>query len=341
MTWSRTRRATGLRTSPPRASCSTTPGATFSSGGDRGLPGSGASVAECGREYALLGSVPPDGSGACNSAEFLAANVDALAEAGADIVSRAALGNLAAGDRQRLVETRLAALSGTPEWATAEQTTPGGATVYLAGSIRDGAREGESGRRGFEFDVRTVMLGVEGMPGRAVLAGAALGLSTGSLVLDDGRGKSVLDAVFGSVYGRIDGRDVDGRGFYVGAAAGTSRDRHELGRPTGFSPYPSASARPDGTTRSFLVSGGYDFRRGNTVFGPVFGARWSRSSVDAYVEDAGPIALSVAKQDLHQAHRLRRGRIERRSAAGSTADVLPLRANRRRARDERRRRPVR
>ena len=257
------------------------------------------------------------------AADFLAANVDALAEAGADIVSRAALGNLAAGDRQRLVETRLAALPGTPDWATAERTTPGGGTVYLAGSIRDGAREGESGRRGFEFDVRTVMLGVEGMPGRAVLAGAALGQSTGSLVLDDDRGESVLDAVFGSVYGRIDGRDVDGRGFYVGAAASASRDRHELGRPTGFSPYPSASARPDGTTRSFLVSGGYDFPRGNTVFGPVFGARWSRSSVDAYVEDAGPIALSVAKQDLTRRIVFAGGRIERRSAAGSTADALP------------------
>ncbi len=259
------------------------------------------------------------------AAEFLAANVDALAEAGADIVSRAALGNLAAGDRQRLVETRLAALSGTPDWAaaTAERTTPGGWTVYLAGSIRDGAREGESSRRGFEFNVRTVMLGVEGMPGRAVLAGAALGQSTGSLVLDGDRGESDLDAVFGSVYGRIDGRDVDGRGFYVGAAAGASRDRHELGRPTGFSPYPSASASPDGTTRSLLVSGGYDFPRGNTVFGPVFGARWSRSSVDAYVEDAGPIALSVAKQDLATRIVFAGGRIERRSVTGSTVNALP------------------
>ena len=259
------------------------------------------------------------------AADFLAANVDALAEAGADIVSRASLGNLAAGDRQRLLESRIVAPSGSPDLTTttAERTTPGGVTVYLAGSFRDGAREGESDRRGFDFDVRTVMLGVERTLGPAVLAGGALGQSTGNLVLNGDRGESNLDAVFGSVYGRIDGRDVDGRGFYVGAAAGAARDRHELGRPTGFSPYPSASASPDGTTRSFLVSGGYDFALGNALLGPVLGVRWSRSSVDAYAEDAGPIALSVAKQDLTSRIVFAGGHIEHRSALGGTAEALP------------------
>ena len=256
------------------------------------------------------------------AAEFLAANVDVLAEGGADIVSRARLGSLAASAQQRLVESRLSASSVQDATRSAEHTTSNGTTVYLTASYREGAREGAIRQRGFDFSANTFMLGVERALGRAGLAGAALGRSTGSLSLDDDRGESDFEGTFVNLYGLFDLRNADGRGAYVGVAGGTSQDRHDLTRPTGFSPYPTASADPDGTTMTFLVTGGYDFRSGEMVYGPVLGGRWARSTVDSYTEDAGPIALTVTEQDFTSQVAIVGGRFERRPTTDS-AQALP------------------
>ena len=79
---------------------------------------------------------------------------------------------------------------------------------------------------------------------------------------------------------------------------GYSSDNFDFSRPTYFSPRPTASADVDGYTWFGLLNGGYDFKVGNAVFGPMIGGRISQSRLDPYTEDAGPVAISVRKATI-------------------------------------------
>ena len=257
------------------------------------------------------------------SAEFLAANIRLMSEAGADTVSRGTLGVWAARAQQRLIESRLVPAPGPTAATTTDETASGGTTAYLAASFGSGDREAGDRHRGFDYGVDTVMLGIEREIGPAGLVGAAFGQSTGNLSLEGGGGGgSDVRSVFAGVYGLLDQRNGDGEGPYIGGAASISRDSHDMMRRTGFSPYPVATASPDGATRSFLLHGGYDFLSEGTTYGPVLGGRWIHSQVDSYAEDAGLVSLAVGEQEVSSSAVFVGGRVQTRVATGS-GEVVP------------------
>ena len=230
------------------------------------------------------------------NAEYVAAYLDMKAAAGADVASRSMLATLSLRSQQRLVQSRLLSMRfGRPMGREAQEEKMGEYTLYLVGDYGSGDRDGKSNRRGFDYAVRTGMLGVDRRLGQLVAAGAAVGYSNADQSLDRGRGDADLESYFATVYGTF-GRG--GGGPYADVGLGYSSDTFDFSRPTYFSPRPTASADVDGYTWFGLLNGGYDFKVGNTVFGPMIGGRVSQSRLDPYAEDAGPVAISVRKATI-------------------------------------------
>ena len=231
------------------------------------------------------------------NAEYVAAYLDMKAAAGADVASRSMLATLSLRSQQRLVQSRLLSMRfGRPMGREAQEEKMGEYTLYLVGDYGSGDRDDKSNRRGFDYAVKTGMLGMDRRLGQLVAAGAAVGYSNADQSLDRGRGDADLESFFATVYGTFGSRG--GRGGYADVGLGYSSDNFDFSRPTYFSPRPTASADVDGYTWFGLLNGGYDFKVGNTVFGPMIGGRLSQSRLDPYTEDAGPVAISVRKTTI-------------------------------------------
>ena len=220
------------------------------------------------------------------SAAYVAAYYDMKQHAGPDLAARSTLGLLASRSQQRLMEARLLALRSG--YGSDTEVALGRFSVHLTGDFGMGNRDGDAGQRGFDYDTTSGMLGLDWRAGETHALGAAVGYGAADLELDRGRGSADLERWFGTVYGTL-----GGRAAYVDAAVGYAADDYRFSRPTGFAPRPTASADPDGSTWFALLSGGYHFTRGPTTFGPIVGGRWTRSRIEGYREDAGPLALSV------------------------------------------------
>ena len=220
------------------------------------------------------------------SAAYVAAYYDMKQHAGPDLAARSTLGLLASRSQQRLMEARLLALRSG--YGTDAEIALGRFSVHLTGDFGMGDRDGDAAQRGFDYDTTSGMLGLDWRAGEKRALGAAVGYGAADLELDRGRGSADLERWFGTVYGTL-----GSRAAYVDAAAGYAADEYRFSRPTGFAPRPTAAANPDGSTWFALLSGGYNFTRGNTTFGPIVGGRWTRSRIESYWEDAGPLALSV------------------------------------------------
>ena len=229
------------------------------------------------------------------NAEYVAAYLGMKAAAGADVASRSMLATLSLRSQQRLVQSRLLSMRfGRPMGREAQEEKMGEYTLYLVGDYGSGDRDGQSTRRGFDYAVRTGMLGMDRRLGQLVAVGAAVGYSNADQSLDRGRGDADLESYFATVYGTFG----VGVGTYADVGLGYSSDNFDFSRPTYFSPRPTASADVDGYTWFGLLNGGYDFKVGNAVFGPMIGGRISQSRLDPYTEDAGPVAISVRKATI-------------------------------------------
>ena len=232
------------------------------------------------------------------NAEYVAAYLGMKAAAGADVASRSMLATLSLRSQQRLVQSRLLSMRfGRPMGREAQEEKMGEYTLYLVGDYGSGDRDGQATRRGFDYAVRTGMLGMDRRLGQLVAVGAAVGYSNADQSLDRGRGDADLESYFATVYGTF-GVGGGGVGPYADVGLGYSSDNFDFSRPTYFSPRPTASADVDGYTWFGLLNGGYDFKVGNAVFGPMIGGRISQSRLDPYTEDAGPVAISVRKATI-------------------------------------------
>ena len=230
------------------------------------------------------------------TAEYVAAYLGMKADAGADVASRSMLATLSLRSQQRLVQSRLLSMRfGRTMGREAQEEKMGDHTLYLVGDYGSGDRDGKSNRRGFDYAVKTGMLGMDWRLGQLVAAGAAVGYSNADQSLDRGRGDADLESYFATVYGTFGS---GGGGPYADVGLGYSADDFDFSRPTYFWPRPTASADVDGYTWFGLLNGGYDFKVGNTVFGPMIGGRISQSRIDPYTEDAGPMAISVRKTTI-------------------------------------------
>ena len=230
------------------------------------------------------------------NAEYVAAYLGMKAGAGADVASRSMLATLSLRSQQRLVQSRLLSMRfGRTMGREAQEEKMGDHTLYLVGDYGSGDRDGKSNRRGFDYAVKTGMLGMDWRLGQLVAAGAAVGYSNADQSLDRGRGDADLESYFATVYGTFGS---GGGGPYADVGLGYSADDFDFSRPTYFWPRPTASADVDGYTWFGLLNGGYDFKVGNTVFGPMIGGRISQSRIDPYMEDAGPMAISVRKTTI-------------------------------------------
>lgn len=223
--------------------------------------------------------------------QYVAAYLDMKANAGADITARSMLGLLSSRSQQRLMEARL--LSARSGFGT-DAVELGQFSLHLTGDFGMGDRDGDAGQRGFDYDTTAGMLGLDWRFHQSAMLGAGFGYSEADLELDGGRGRADLESWFGTVYGTV-----SNRAMYVDAAVGYAADDYRFSRPTGFSPRPTASANPRGSTWFALLSGGYNFQYGNTSFGPIIGGRWTESQLDGYQESAGPLALSV-RSSVHE-----------------------------------------
>lgn len=230
------------------------------------------------------------------NAEYVAAYLGMKADAGADVASRSMLATLSLRSQQRLVQSRLLSMRfGRSMGREAQEEKMGDHTLYIVGDYGSGDRDGKSTRRGFDYAVGTGMLGMDWRLGQLVAAGAAVGYSNADQSLARGRGDADLESYFATVYGTFGS---GGGGPYADVGLGYSADNFDFSRPTYFSPRPTASADVDGYTWFGLLNGGYDFKVGNTVFGPMIGGRLSQSRLDPYTEDAGPVAISVRKATI-------------------------------------------
>ena len=230
------------------------------------------------------------------TAEYVAAYLGMKAGAGADVASRSMLATLSLRSQQRLVQSRLLSMRfGRTMGREAQEEKMGDHTLYLVGDYGSGDRDSKSTRRGFDYAVKTGMLGMDWRLGQLVAAGAAVGYSNADQSLDRGRGDADLESYFATVYGTFGS---GGGGPYADVGLGYSADDFDFSRPTYFWPRPTASADVDGYTWFGLLNGGYDFKVGNTVFGPMIGGRISQSRIDPYTEDAGPMAISVRKTTI-------------------------------------------
>ena len=230
------------------------------------------------------------------TAEYVAAYLGMKADAGADVASRSMLATLSLRSQQRLVQSRLLSMRfGRTMGREAQEEKMGDHTLYLVGDYGSGDRDGKSTRRGFDYAVKTGMLGMDWRLGQLVATGAAVGYSNADQSLDRGRGDADLESYFATVYGTFGS---GGGGPYADVGLGYSADDFDFSRPTYFWPRPTASADVDGYTWFGLLNGGYDFKVGNTVFGPMIGGRISQSRIDPYTEDAGPMAISVRKTTI-------------------------------------------
>ena len=230
------------------------------------------------------------------TAEYVAAYLGMKADAGADLASRSMLATLSLRSQQRLVQSRLLSMRfGRTMGREAQEEKMGNHTLYLVGDYGSGDRDSKSTRRGFDYAVKTGMLGMDWRLGQLVATGAAVGYSNADQSLDRGRGDADLESYFATVYGTFGS---GGGGPYADVGLGYSADDFDFSRPTYFWPRPTASADVDGYTWFGLLNGGYDFKVGNTVFGPMIGGRISQSRIDPYTEDAGPMAISVRKTTI-------------------------------------------
>ncbi len=224
--------------------------------------------------------------------QYVAAYLAMKANAGADITARSMLGLLSSRSQQRLMEARL--LSARSGFGTGTEVAVGKFSLHLTGDFGMGDRDGGAGQRRFDYDTTTGMLGLDWRFHQLAMLGAGFGYSEADLELDEGRGRADLESWFGTIYGTVSNRVV-----YIDAAVGYAADDYRFSRPTGFSPRPNASADPKGSTWFALLSGGYNFQYGNTIFGPIIGGRWTESQLDGYRENAGPLALSV-RSSVHE-----------------------------------------
>ena len=233
------------------------------------------------------------------NAEYVAAYLGMKAAAGADVASRSMLATLSLRSQQRLVQSRLLSMRfGRPMGREAQEEKMGEYTLYLVGDYGSGDRDGQATRRGFDYAVSTGMLGMDRRLGQLVAVGAAVGYSNADQSLDRGRGDADLESYFATVYGTFGVGGGGGGGPFAEGGRGYSSDTFDFSRPTYFSPRPTASADVDGYTWFGLLNGGYDFKVGNAVFGPMIGGRISQSRLDPYTEDAGPVAISVHKATI-------------------------------------------
>ena len=260
------------------------------------------------------------------NAEYVAAYLGMKAAVGADVASRSMLATLSLRSQQRLVQSRLLSMRvGRPMGREAQEEKMGEYTLYLVGDYGSGDRDGQSDRRGFDYAVRTGMLGMDRRLGQLVAAGAAVGYSHADQSLDRGRGDADLESYFATVYGTFGVGGGGGVGPYADVGLGYSSDNFDFSRPTYFRPRPTASADVDGYTWFGLLNGGYDFKVGHAVFGPMIGGRVSQSRLDPYTEDAGPVAISVRKATIDGAVGYVGGHVTGRFESGEVRIVPNIR----------------
>ena len=136
------------------------------------------------------------------NAEYVAAYLGMKAAAGADVASRSMLATLSLRSQQRLVQSRLLSMRvGRPMGGEAQEEKMGEYTLYLVGDYGSGDRDGQATRRGFDYAVRTGMLGMDRRLGQLVAVGAAVGYSHADQSLDRGRGDADLESYFATAYG--------------------------------------------------------------------------------------------------------------------------------------------
>ena len=147
------------------------------------------------------------------NAEYVAAYLGMKAAAGADVASRSMLATLSLRSQQRLVQSRLLSMRfGRPMGREAQEEKMGEYTLYLVGDYGSGDRDDKSNRRGFDYAVRTGMLGMDRRLGQLVAAGAAVGYSNADQSLGRGRGDADLESFFATVYGTFGSRGGGGGG---------------------------------------------------------------------------------------------------------------------------------
>ena len=141
------------------------------------------------------------------NAEYVAAYLGMKAAAGADVASRSMLATLSLRSQQRLVQSRLLSMRfGRPMGREAQEEKMGEYTLYLVGDYGSGDRDDKSNRRGFDYAVKTGMLGMDRRLGQLVAAGAAVGYSNADQSLGRGRGDADLESFFATVYGTFGSR---------------------------------------------------------------------------------------------------------------------------------------
>jgi len=225
------------------------------------------------------------------AAEYFAATYDIAENTGGDIAARPELGLAISRSQQRLAEARL--LSARTGFVGEAQEERGENTsVFFVGDYGSVERDRAAAVNGYDATVATGMVGIDYRVGLGAV-GIAVGYANGTQDLDDNRGETDSNSYFGLVYGTFGGRET-----YVDFSLGYSFDQYDFSRPTGFSPYANAEADADGSSFFGLVAAGYNVTTETLAVGPVAGARWVRSRVDGYTEDAGPIALTVEETDV-------------------------------------------
>jgi uncharacterized protein with beta-barrel porin domain len=147
------------------------------------------------------------------------------------------------------------------------------------------------------------------------VVGASVGFVKNRLTADDDAGRGDTDSTLYSLYGGY-----SRNGNYLDGVVSFGKNNYDLARRVVVGDEVSAATSiHDGRTFSVGLNGGALYERGDWVLGPVASLQYTRLAEDAFSEEGGPLALSVAKRDVDSlasslgariGHRFSRGRGE-------------------------------
>lgn len=173
--------------------------------------------------------------------------------------------------------------------------------LFVSGGFNNGDRDKRPGEVGFDYDMRSIIVGGEWKAREHAYLGAAIGYthSEADYAFLRGHGETDLNSVnFGAF------ASVSYPNFFADIVLAYSSNNYDLSRTGVVSPFGAGigldtSADTDG--HSFIADfrTGYLFHSGGFGFGPVGGLVYSHTSVDGYTEGGDSLlSMKVGKQEL-------------------------------------------
>lgn len=151
----------------------------------------------------------------------------------------------------------------------------------------------------YHFDSGGFLIGADYRWSNALVSGLYAGYQN-TQARYDGGGKTSIDAARFGVYAAFDGGD----GFYANGLLGGGSSSYEVRRPINFGSIARvARSHPDGAELSAMLGGGYDWKAGDFIFGPVASAQYTYVNIGA-LEERGAESLNLRLEE-QQAHSLR------------------------------------